>query len=126
MPQPDVSSAQGRTPLDRHLACHQWLTLGVGVDPASELSERDLSVLDALSARFICLNGKAMSARTMSLQCDDPSFADWAKRHRVGGVLVRPDRFIAERLSANGDLQVLAPFAPAGAPAQMRIEVLQH
>ena len=127
MPQPDVSSAEGRTPLDQHLACHQWMALGVGVDPASVMSDRDLSLLDALGARFICLNGKAASARTLALQCDDPGFAAWAKRHALGGVLVRPDRFIAERLNASGDLQVLTAFALARAPAPPgRVEVLQH
>ncbi|HKN28765.1 MAG TPA: hypothetical protein VJY34_13115, partial [Roseiarcus sp.] len=35
---------------------------------------------------FICLNGKAKNVRTLSLQSDDRRFADWAKRHRVGGV----------------------------------------
>ena len=37
-----VSSAQGRSPLDQFLSCHQWLALGVGVDPASVMSARDL------------------------------------------------------------------------------------
>jgi 3-(3-hydroxy-phenyl)propionate hydroxylase len=126
MPQPDVSSAQGCAPLDKFLSCHQWLALGVGVDPASLMSERDLSIFDALGARLVCLNGKAIGARTMSLECDDPGFADWAKRHRVKGILVRPDRFIAERLHASGDLQVLAPFASARSPAPRRVEALQH
>jgi 3-(3-hydroxy-phenyl)propionate hydroxylase len=127
MPQPNVSSARGRAPLDQHLACHQWLALGVGVDPASAMSERDLSILDALGARFICLDGEAKNVRTLSLRCADPGFADWAKRHRVGGVLIRPDRFIAERLHGSGDLRVLTPFAPARAPAaSRRVEVLQH
>src|SRR5271167_3930612 len=126
MPQPDVSSAQGRAPLDQFLSCHQWLALGVGVDPASAMSERDLSILDALGARFICLNGKAKNVRTLSLQSDDRRFADWAKRHRVGGVLVRPDRFIAERLHARANLQVLNAFARAQTPTSKRVEVLQH
>ena len=126
MPQPDVSSAQKRSPLDRFLSCHQWVALGVGVDPAAAISERDLWILDALGARFVCLNGKAVSARTLSLQCDDRDFADWGKRHRVEGVLVRPDRFIAERLHAGRDLQVLAHFSPARAPAPARVEALQH
>ncbi len=126
LPQPEVLSAEGRTPLDRFLSCHQWVALGVGVDPASAMSGRDRSILDALDARFICLNGRAGSARTLSLQCDDQNFAGWAKRHAVEGVLVRPDRFIAERLRGSGDLQVLARFSPSRAPARERVEALQH
>ena len=126
MPQPNVSSAKGTAPLDQLLSCHQWLALGVGVDPASAMSERDLSILDALGARFICLNRKAVSARTLSLRFNDPGFAEWARRYGVEGVLVRPDRFIAERLNGSGDLQVLARFAPARAPAPSRVEELQH
>jgi hypothetical protein len=52
-PQPIVSAGQGASPLDRFLGCHQWLALGVGVDPATMLSARDLGILEALGARFI-------------------------------------------------------------------------
>src|SRR5271166_3400353 len=113
MPQPTVASAQARAPLDTFLSCHQWMALGIGVDPVSMLSARDLAILDALGARFVCLNGAARNARTVSLQCDDPAFAGWAKRHGVKAVLVRPDRFIAGRLDAAGDFGALAPFAIA-------------
>ncbi len=113
MPQPTVSSAQARVPLDQLLSCHQWMVLGLGVDPASMLSKRDLAILDRLGARFVCLNGVSKNAKTVSVQCDDPAFADWAKRHDVRGVLVRPDRFIAGRLDEATDLGVLASFAIA-------------
>ena len=126
MPQPDVLSAERRAPLDHCLSCHQWMALGVGVDPASMVSKGDLSILDALGARFVCLNGKAESDWTVSLLCDDRGFADWAKRHRVSAILVRPDRFIAERLSPSGDAQVLAHFAPMRGRASVRVPELQH
>jgi 3-(3-hydroxy-phenyl)propionate hydroxylase len=113
MPQPTVAAAHARAPLDQFLSCHQWMVLGLGVDPVSMASSRDLAILDALGARLICLNGVSKSARTVSLQCDDAAFADWAKRHDVRGVLVRPDRFIAGRLDRAKDLGVLAPFAIA-------------
>ena len=81
-PQPTVSAGQGASPLDRFLGCHQWLALGVGVDPATMMSARDLAILEALGARFICLNGSARNASTLSVSCDDPAFADWARAPR--------------------------------------------
>jgi 3-(3-hydroxy-phenyl)propionate hydroxylase len=112
-PQPTVRTAQGEAQLDRFLACHQWLALGLETDPVPLLSKRDLAILDALNARFVCINGQAKSARTSSVQCDDSRFMAWAGNHRVRGVLIRPDRFIAARLNASGDLAVLNPFAMA-------------
>ncbi len=120
-PQPTVSAGQGASPLDRFLGCHQWLALGVGVDPATMMSARDLAILEALGARFICLNGQARNARTLSVSCDDPAFADWARRRDVRGVLVRPDRFIAARLASGRDLDVLQPFAAAPTAAAPRV-----
>src|SRR5271166_5735621 len=120
-PQPTVSAGQGASPLDRLLACHQWLALGVGVDPATMMSSRDLAILEALGARFICLNGSARNATTLSVSCDDPAFADWAERGAVKGVLVRPDRFIADRLDPGRDLSVLQPFAAALTAAAPRV-----
>ncbi|MBV8104186.1 MAG: bifunctional 3-(3-hydroxy-phenyl)propionate/3-hydroxycinnamic acid hydroxylase [Hyphomicrobiales bacterium] len=121
-PQPAVRSSQGEAQLDRFLACHQWLALGFGADPASMLSSRDLAILDALGARFVCLNGlgSAKSQRTLALQCNDSRFIAWAEKHRVGGLLIRPDRFIAARLNASADLAVLNSFAVAPAAAQSR------
>ena len=120
-PQPTVSAGQGASPLDRFLACHQWLALGVGVDPATMMSARDFAILEALGARFICLNGPTRSARTLSVSCDDPAFAEWARRRKVRGVLVRPDRFIAARLASGSDLDVLQPFAAALTAADPRV-----
>jgi 3-(3-hydroxy-phenyl)propionate hydroxylase len=97
--------------LDEYLSCHQWLALGIGVDPVSMLSRRDLGILDALGARFICINGTGMDSRTLSVKSSDSDFADWIRRHDVSGLLVRPDRFIAQRLDRNRDLSALAPFA---------------
>ena len=121
MPQPAVSSAQGRAPLDQFLSCHQWMVLGLGVDPVSMLSRRDLAILEALGARFICLNGASKTPKTLALQCDDAAFAEWANRHDARGLLVRPDRFIAGRLDQAKDLGVLAPFAVARAAALPRV-----
>ena len=111
MPQPTVSSAQGSALLDQYLSCHQWMVLGIGVDPARMLSSRDLATLDALGARFVCLNGAGKEIRTLSLRCDDQAFVRWAEQHKVRAVLVRPDRFIAARLDPDNDLAPLAPFA---------------
>jgi hypothetical protein len=41
---------------------------------------------------------------------------DWAGKHRVRGVLIRPDRFIATRLKESADLTVLNSFAMSAAP----------
>jgi len=111
IPQPAVSSSQNSTMLDEFLSCHQWLVLGIGMDPVSMLSKRDLAILDALGARFICINAPKTNARTLSLASDDPSFIKWTRRHVVRGLLVRPDRFIAQRLDSSRDLSALTPFA---------------
>ena len=108
-PQPRVKSSHGEAQLDSFLGCHQWLALGFEADPASMLSSRDLAILEALGARFVCLNGlgPAKSQRTLALHCDDLPFIAWAEKHGVRGVLVRPDRFIAARLDKSADLAVL-------------------
>src|SRR5262249_51978137 len=62
VPQPTVSSPQGGAMLDEYLSCHQWLALGIGIDPVSMLSERDLAILDALGARFIGINAPKTDA----------------------------------------------------------------
>jgi 3-(3-hydroxy-phenyl)propionate hydroxylase len=121
MPQPTVTSAQDRALLDQYLSCHQWMVLGIGNDPALMLSSRDLAILDALNARFICLNGTGSDRRTFSLRCDDQDFVRWAEQHKVRAVLVRPDRFIAARLNPNCDLAPLTPFASVRAAELARI-----
>ena len=45
--------------------------------------------------------------RDAAVAMRDQTFLDWAKRHRLGGVLVRPDHFIAERLTHNADSAAL-------------------
>lgn len=116
-PQPTIESSLGETPLDRFLECHQWLVLGIGADPASMLSSRDSAILEALGAQFIALNplGPIKSRRTSVFECADPRLLSWAAKHGVRAILVRPDRFIAARLDASGDLAVLTPFAGATA-----------
>jgi 3-(3-hydroxy-phenyl)propionate hydroxylase len=114
MPQPTVSTPDGAFPLDTFLACQQWMVLGIGVDPATMLSARDRAILDALDVRFVCINGRGERSRTLELRSDDAAFEAWVKRHAVRAVLVRPDRFIADRLDPHGcDLPVLTPFALA-------------
>ena len=111
-PQPVLASADLTAPLDRWLGCCQWLALGVGVDPAALVLPRDRAILDRLGARFICVNGPAGTS-ALSLTCNDRSFLEWAKRERVQGLLVRPDRFIAERLDPRANLPTLNSFASA-------------
>jgi 3-(3-hydroxy-phenyl)propionate hydroxylase len=122
MPQPIVETAEGSFPLDTFQACHQWMVLGMGVDPATMLSQRDLGILDALDVCFVCLNGRSETSRTLELRCDDAVFDAWVKRHGLRAVLVRPDRFIADRLDPRGaDLPVLTPFAQARGVAAPRV-----
>ena len=121
MPQPTVSFAGGNAPLDDFLSCHQWMVLGVGVDPVSILSTRDLAILEGLDACFVCLNGATSDARTLSLQCAHPEFGNWAKQHQVRAVLVRPDRFIAARLNRDKDIAVLTSFIPARTARRSRV-----
>jgi 3-(3-hydroxy-phenyl)propionate hydroxylase len=119
-PQPEVAGPTSGAPLDHWLGCHQWLALGVGLDPAAELSKRDRSILETLGARFICLNARSSDPMTIALRCHDSGFLAWAKRHRVRALLVRPDRFIAERLDRRADLRSLDSFAPTSSAAGMR------
>lgn len=112
IPQPRVRSMQETAPLDTFQACHQWLAIGIGVNPADMLSPRDLHILEVLGTHFVCLNGEHDRVSATALQCDDPCFAAWAGRHAVRGILVRPDRFIAARLDPLArDLTVLNMFA---------------
>jgi len=118
LPQPDVSSGGDVRPLDSCLGCHQWLVLGVGSDPAAFLSNRDRAILHGLGARLVAVNAADADRSTLPLQCRDQTFLDWAKSHRLGGLLVRPDRFIAERLAPRAELRSLDAFVNAAhAPA---------
>ncbi len=120
-PQPTVQSSARRLPLDALLGPHQWLALGLGVDPITLLTPRDLAALETLGARFICVNGDARDARTLSVACEDQAFSDWARRAGASGLLVRPDRFIADRLDRATDLEVLTPFASFPGAAEPRL-----
>jgi 3-(3-hydroxy-phenyl)propionate hydroxylase len=112
LPQPAVRSTEGVSMLDAFQGCHQWMVLGVGVDPATMLSGRDRAILDVLGARYVCVNGRSEKLETIELRCDDPAFAAWVKRHGVCAVLVRPDHFIAQRLDPRARrLSVLTMFA---------------
>jgi 3-(3-hydroxy-phenyl)propionate hydroxylase len=113
LPQPLVSSGGEVGRLDSCLGCHQWLVLGVGSDPAAALSKRDRAILSGLGARLVAINAADTDRSTLPLQCRDQTFLDWAKSHRLGGVLVRPDRFIAERLTPRAELRSLDAFANA-------------
>jgi 3-(3-hydroxy-phenyl)propionate hydroxylase len=113
LPQPDVSSGAGPQALDSFLDCHQWLVLGVGFDPAAALSNRDRAILSGLGARLVAINAADVGRLTLPLQCRDQTFLDWAKSHRLGGVFVRPDRFIAERLAPRAELRSLDAFVNA-------------
>ena len=117
LPQPDVSSGRDVQPLDSFLGCHQWLVLGIGFDPTAALSNRDRAILSGLGARLVAINAADVDPMTLPLQCRDQTFVDWAKARRLGGVLVRPDRFIAERLTPRTELRSLDAFTNARAPA---------
>ena len=113
LPQPEVSAGGETRALDSFLGCHQWLMLGVGADPSTTASLRDRAILNGLGAAFIAVNAPRADRSVVRLECRQQSFLDWAKRHRLGAVLVRPDRFIAERLASGADLRSLDPFANA-------------
>ncbi len=111
LPQPMVKLTGHERPLDYWFGCHEWLALGVGVDPRGELSPRDGAILDGLGARFLAINSAVGAIPTLGLQCQDQSFLAWAKSHSVRGILVRPDRFIAQRLHRRSNLRSLDAFA---------------
>jgi 3-(3-hydroxy-phenyl)propionate hydroxylase len=118
LPQPDVAAANGEIrPLDAWFGCQQWRVLGVGADPTAAVSARDLAILDGLGARRVAINATSADRATLQLQCRDQTFLDWAKRHRLGAILVRPDHFIAERLSDNAELRSLNAFTKAARTA---------
>ena len=123
LPQPMVKLDGHERPLDYWFGCHEWLALGVGVDPRGELSPRDGAILAGLGARFLAINSAAAAAPTQPLQCQDQAFLAWAKSHRVRGILVRPDRFIAQRLDRRSDLRSLNAFAAVADKEQSIAEI---
>ena len=112
LPQPEVTAAGDRRPLD--LCIRPASVAGTwrfGIDPRAELSSRDRAILDGLGARYLAINSVAATVPTQPLQCQDKAFLAWAKSHRLRGLLVRPDRFVAQRLDLGCDLRSLDPFA---------------
>jgi hypothetical protein len=103
---------------------------------ASALSDKERALIDAywraanyLSLGQIYLYDNPLLKESLTKehikpllghQSDDPGFIAWARKHRVRGVLVRPDRFIAARLNADPDLSILSLFAGAKAAALPR------
>jgi len=122
LPQPMVKLAGNGRPLDYWLGCNEWLALGVGVDPRAELSPRDGAILHGLGAHFVAINSAA-AVPTLGLQSQDQSFLAWAKSHRVRGILVRPDRFIAQRLDRRFDLRSLNAFAAVAGRERRMAEI---
>ena len=110
LPQPIVSQGRDTAPLDKWLGCGRWCAFGFGVDPELELSAPDLALLRALGAAFLRLDPPQV-ANEGGLRVDDAHFLDWARRRRVRGLLVRPDRYIAERIANGKPLASLAAFA---------------
>ena len=80
----------------------------------------------ALGARVVAINAADADRSTLPLQCRDQTFLDWAKSHRLGGVLVRPDHFIAERLTAHAELRSLECLRQRGARAGHRVHNLRN
>jgi 3-(3-hydroxy-phenyl)propionate hydroxylase len=118
LPQPEVAAANGEIrPLDAWFGYQQWRVLGVGADPAAAMSARDRAILDGLGARRVAINATGADRVTLQLQCRDQTFLNWAKRHRLGAILVRPDHFIAERISHNAELRSLNVFTKAARTA---------
>lgn len=103
LPQPLADGA----PLDGWIGAGRWCALGVGVDPERELTAPDLDRLRAMKAVFLRLDLPGGPG----LRVEDPEFLAWARTRRVRAVLVRPDRFIAERIERGRPLQCLAAFA---------------
>ena len=89
----------GTAALDTIWGCHQWLALGFGHDPQALLSDHDRTLLAQLGTVFAAWNAPRSGPGTAALTTDDAAFLAWMRRSGARGVLVRPDRFIAERLA---------------------------
>ena len=122
LPQPTVADHSATGLFDQWAGRRQWIALGIGVDPVLDLTARDRAILERLNACFICINGEAGEA-TLRLRCEDQQFIDWVRRRRVRSILIRPDRFIAERLDPRADLRSLDLFQRAGAAARSPAQV---
>jgi 3-(3-hydroxy-phenyl)propionate hydroxylase len=116
---PHAASSPGSIALADIWGCHDWLVLGFGRDPQAGLAADIAAKLRALHAVFVIVNGAPTCAGTHAMRTADPIFLDWAKRHAVRHVVVRPDRFILGQLG-NGAcaraLSLVAMQSPASQP----------
>jgi len=112
LPQPVVSCGVESAPLDRWIGYGRWCALGIGVDPTVNICPQDLVALRALDAAFLRLDPQGAAGET-GLRVDDGAFLDWVRRRNAQSLLVRPDRFIAERIVKGRPLRSLAALAPS-------------
>jgi 3-(3-hydroxy-phenyl)propionate hydroxylase len=111
---PNPAAAPGSTDLNAVWNCHEWLALGLGQDPQALLPKSVRARLATLGTRFAAVNAPRVEPGTTALMTTDEMFLDWMRRCRASAVLVRPDRFIAERLVTGRTLACLGLFhAPA-------------
>ena len=115
---PHAARSPGTVALDTIWGCHQWLALGLGLDPQALLPDAERTRLAALGAVLAAWNAPQIAKGTVSLTTCDPVFLAWMRRSRASGVLVRPDRFIAASLVPGSAPSCLSPFrTPSVAPA---------
>ena len=100
LPQPDVSSGGDVRPLDGFFAAISGLCSASAPIRPPSCQPRPRHPRPGLARGCVAINATSADRSTLQLQCRDQTFLDWAKSHRLGGVLVRPDRFIAERLDS--------------------------
>jgi hypothetical protein len=112
---PHAVPAPGSLALDAIWGCHQWLALGLGGDPQALLPAADRARLATLGACFAAVNAARLAPGTTRLETTDEHFLSWMHRHGAGGVLVRPDRFIAGTLAPGQTPGCLALFSPSAA-----------
>ena len=115
---PNPASVPGSTDLDAVWNCHEWLALGLGQDPQALLPEAARDLLEALGARFAAVNAPRAEPGTTAPKTADAKFLDWTRRCRASAVLVRPDRFIAERLAPGRTPACLGLFHPPAETGQ--------
>ena len=100
IPQPDVRVGKDDVPLDVLLG-PGFAVIGLGADPLDCLSSADVAVAARLKARLIHLGdgGDAVDLRG--------ELATWSGMER-GMLLVRPDRFLADRMCVDDRTDKLA------------------
>ena len=122
LPQPEVSAGAKPARSTACLSCHQWLVLGVGADPtAPSIRARPRNPRRSWRGFHCrqCAERRSLGAAACS--ATSSRFSTGPRRQRLGGVLVRPDRFIAERLASRADLRSLDAFADAARAAASQI-----